>query len=210
MTGFDPGDLIAERYQVERKLGQGGMGAVYLVHDRLTQQRLALKTLLPQYATNDRAVQRFTREIQVIRQLNHPCLVKVHDAQRSGKLLYYTMDYVEGKSLRTWIQQRGRLGLGSTVRILSLLCHALEHAHQYTIHRDISPDNVMVLADGSVKLLDFGLAKLKDSDQAFTMIGASLGKAQYNSPEQRASAAGVDHRTDIYSLGVMFFEMLSG
>lgn len=210
MEVFKQGDLIADRYQVQGVLGQGGMGVVYLVMDQLAQQRLALKTLLPQYVSNERAVQRFVREVKTVRQLDHPCIVKIHDAQKIGNLLYYTMDYVEGKSLHTWIQQRGRLGLGSTVRILSLLSHALEHAHQYTIHRDISPDNVMVLADGNVKLLDFGLAKLTNTDQQFTMFGVSLGKAQYNSPEQRASAADVDLRADIFSLGVMFFEMLSG
>jgi len=210
MAAFNEGDLIADRYKVQGVLGQGGMGVVYLVNDQLAQQRLALKTLLPQYVSNERAVQRFVREVKTLRQLDHPCIVRIHEAQKIGSLLYYTMDYVEGKSLHAWIQQRGRLGLGSTVRILSLLAHALEHAHQFTIHRDISPDNVMVLADGSVKLLDFGLAKLTNTDQQFTMIGVSLGKVQYNSPEQRASAADVDLRTDIYSLGVMFFEMLTG
>jgi serine/threonine-protein kinase len=102
------------------------------------------------------------------------------------------------------------MGLGSVVRILSLLCNALEHAHQFTVHRDLSPDNVMVLQDGSIKLLDFGLAKLTNAQSALTMIGISLGKQEYMAPEQRASAAEVDKRADIYSLGVMFFEMLAG
>lgn len=207
---FQPGGKIAGRYEVKRELGRGGMGRVYLVEDTLTGQWLALKTLLPQHLTNDRALHRFEREITAVRQLNHPCIVKIYDARRLGNLLYYTMDYVEGKSLHQWIRQKGRLGLGSTVRVLSLVCHALEHAHQYTIHRDISPDNIMVMPDGSVKLLDFGLAKLADSNVAFTMIGTSLGKMQYNSPEQRRNAADVDLRTDIYSLGVVFFVMLAG
>ena len=209
-SAFEPGQLIADRYRVERMLGRGGMGIVYLVVDRLTDQRLALKTLLPRYATNKYAVHRFVREVTVVRQLNHPCIVRIYEAQRVGKLLYYTMEYVEGKGLREWLQQRGRLGIGSTVRILSLICHALEHAHQYTIHRDLSPDNVMVLRDGSVKLLDFGLAKLTTVDAAFTRVGVSLGKYQYNAPEQRLNAADVDHRADLYSLGVMFFELLTG
>lgn len=207
---FTPGEVIADRYEVKRVLGKGGMGCVYLVNDRRTQRRVALKTLLPKHLSNDRALQRFVREVKAVRQLHHPCIVRVHDARRVGSLLFYTMDYVEGKSLHKYIRERGRLGLGSTVRILSLLCHALEHAHRFTIHRDLSPDNVMILADGSIRLLDFGLAKLKDSSAQFTMIGTSLGKVQYNSPEQRRSAADVDHRTDIYSVGIMFFVMLTG
>lgn len=207
---FQPGDVIADRYEVRRELGKGGMGCVYLVEDRETGQPLALKTLLPHHAGNDRALHRFVREVKAIRQLNHPCIVRIHDARRVGSLVFYTMDYVEGKSLHKLIKERGKLGLGSTVRLMSLLCHALEHAHQFTIHRDLSPDNVMVLADGSIRLLDFGLAKLKDSTAQFTMIGTSLGKFQYNSPEQRRNAADVDQRTDLYALGVMFFAMLAG
>lgn len=207
---FQPGQIIADRYEVRRMLGKGGMGCVYLVKDRETGKPLALKTLLPQHVANDRAVHRFVREVKAVRQLSHPCIVRIHDARRLGSLVYYTMDYVDGKSLHALIRERGRLGLGSTVRILGLLCHALDHAHHVTIHRDLSPDNVMVLPDGSIRLLDFGLAKLKDSTAQFTMIGTSLGKIQYNSPEQRRSAAEVDHRTDLYSVGVMFFAMLTG
>ncbi|MDX9972861.1 MAG: serine/threonine-protein kinase [FCB group bacterium] len=207
---LQPGEVVADRYVVRRTLGKGGMGCVYLVEDRETHRPLALKTLLPQHIENDRAVHRFVREVKAVRQLNHPCIVRIHDARKIGSLVFYTMDYVEGKSLHAFIRERKRLGLGSTVRILSLLCHALEHAHRFTIHRDLSPDNVMILADGSIRLLDFGLAKLKDSTAQFTMIGTSLGKFQYNSPEQRRNAADVDHRTDIYSVGVMFFAMLTG
>ncbi|HRK33373.1 MAG TPA: serine/threonine-protein kinase, partial [Candidatus Hydrogenedentes bacterium] len=121
-----------------------------------------------------------------------------------------TMEYVDGTSLYKWMKKKGKLGLGSVVRILSLLCHALEHAHQYAVHRDLSPDNVMVLANGNIKLLDFGLAKLTNVESQFTMIGVSLGKQQYMAPEQRMSAAEVDKRADIYSLGVMFYELLTG
>jgi len=209
-TEFTPGDLIADRYEVRRVLGRGGMGRVYLVTDRETGQRLALKTILPQYAANEYAVRRFIREVTAIRRFNHPAIVKIYDARRVGPLMFYTMDYVQGKSLRDWLSERGRLGLGSTVRILALLAHALEHAHQFTIHRDISPENVMILSNGTIRLLDFGLVKLTDADAAFTRIGISLGKQHYQAPEQRASAAEVDPRADIYSMGVLFYEMLSG
>lgn len=207
---FVPGDLVAERYEVLKVLGRGGMGMVYLVNDREMQQQLALKTLLPQYITNKRALERFAREISALRQLDHPAVVKIYEARRIESLLFYTMDYVNGKTVREWLKQRGKLGWGSTVRILALLADALEHAHRFTIHRDISPENVMVLADGSIRLLDFGLAKLSDVQTAFTLIGVKLGKKYYNAPEQRLNAAGVDHRADIYPLGVMFFELLTG
>jgi len=207
---FKSGEIIAQRYKVKRALGHGGMGVVYLVEDLEENRTLALKTLLPQYSANGFAVRRFVREVNAVRRLKHPYIVKIYDARRLGKLIFYTMDYIDGKSLRRWLIQRGKLGLGSTVRVLALLADALEHAHQYTIHRDLSPENIMVLADGSIRLLDFGLAKLSDNQGAFTQVGISLGKLQYIAPEQRANAADVDCRADIYSLGVMFYEMLSG
>jgi serine/threonine protein kinase len=177
---------------------------------RKRDQPLALKSILPQYASHEYAVKRFIREVNAVRQMNHPCIVKILDAQKTDNMLYYTMEYVEGQSLFKWMQRRGQMGLGSTVRVMSLLCSALEHAHHFTVHRDLSPDNVMVLKDGSIKLLDFGLAKLTTVESSFTMIGTNLGKREYNAPEQRANARDVDKRADIYSLGVIFFEMLAG
>lgn len=209
-AGFKPGDVIVNRYEVQKMLGRGGMGMVYLVHDREMNQSMALKTLLPQYLSSSHAVKRFVREVNAVRSLDHPCIVKIYDAQQIGSILYYTMEYVDGTSLFKYMKKKGKLGLGSVVRVLSLLCHALEHAHQYAIHRDLSPDNVMVLSNGNIKLLDFGLAKLTNVESQFTMIGVSLGKQLYMAPEQRMSAAEVDKRADIYSLGVMFYELLTG
>lgn len=214
MAAFEVGSLFADRYEIKKLLGRGGMGMVYLVHDWKLQQDMALKTLLIKYAKNQQAVRRFGREVSAAKQLDHPCVVKIFDADKHGDTLYYTMEYLDGKSLRDLMrarESRGQhMGIGSTVRILSLICHALEHAHQFTIHRDVSPENVMVLPNGDVKLLDFGLAKLTSMDKDLTRVGISLGKVQYGAPEQRADAKNVDHRADIYSLGIMFFEMLSG
>jgi len=204
------GKIIAGRYEIVRPIGRGGMGKVFLVVDRTNGRRLAMKLLRAQFQHNDRVVARFAREVQAIRKLDHPGIVKIFDARRDGGLLFYTMEYVEGKSVRDWIQDRGYLGLGSVVRVLCLVARALEHAHEVTIHRDISPDNIMVMKDGSVRLLDFGLAKLEDANLNLTMIGMNLGKIQYNAPEQRRNPSDVDHRADIYPLGVMFYEMLTG
>lgn len=204
------GKMIGGRYEIEKSLGRGGMGKVYKVLDRQTGETLALKMIRSQYQANGKAVARFDREVAAVRQLNHPCIVKIYDAKRDGNLLFYTMEYVRGKNLRDWMRERGQLGLGSVVRVLCLVSHALEHAHKVTIHRDLSPENVMVLPDGSVRLLDFGLAKLTDDNAALTQVGVSLGKILYVAPEQRLSAAEVDHRADIYPLGIMFYEMLAG
>ena len=207
---FAPGQVIAGRYQVQRILGRGGMGVVYLVMDTETGEARALKTLRAHYMADENAVRRFMREVNALSQLRHPAIVRIHEARKVGDTLFYTMDYIKGKTLFRWVKQRGRLGLGSTVRILALVAHGLEHAHKVTIHRDISLENVMVLSDGSVRLLDFGLAKLSDPQGTFTLIGDRLGKAQYKAPEQALDAGSVDCRADIYSLGVMFHVMLSG
>ncbi len=215
MAGFEVGELFADRYEILKRLGQGGMGMVYQIKDRRTEETRALKTLLPKYAANKQAVRRFAREVNASRRIDHPCVVKIYDAGKVDKILYYTMEYIEGKNVRAWMRERKKkagkaFGLGSTVRVIGMLCSALEQAHKFTIHRDLSPENVMVTRDGTVKLLDFGLAKLDNMDADLTRIGVSLGKIQYCAPEQRVDAKNVDHRADIYSLGVMFYEMLSG
>jgi len=202
--------VLAGRYRILRSLGRGGIGKVFLVQDLESGNELALKMLRTKYQDNSKVIARFAREVNAIRQLNHPGIVKIYDAKRDGDLLFYTMEYIEGKSLREWLTERRRLQVDSVVRVLSLLAHALEHAHKITTHRDLSPENVMVMRDGSIRVLDFGLAKLEDSYDGLTMVGVTLGKLSYSAPEQRRSAADVDSRADIYSMGVMFYEMLTG
>jgi len=214
MPGFEEGAFFADRYEIKTQLGRGGMGMVYLAKDWKAERQVALKTLLPKYAQLPQAVARFEREVSAAGRIDHPAVVKIYDSGKVDGTLYYAMEYVEGKSVRSWMRERKkkgkRVGLNSTVRILGMVCGALEKAHEFTIHRDLSPENVMVTRDGQVKLLDFGLAKLIETDQDLTRVGVTLGKIQYSSPEQRADAKHVDHRTDIYALGVMFYELLSG
>ncbi len=202
--------MLADRYQVRGIIGRGGMGEVYLVVDRTNGQEVALKTLHSKYGTSRHAIARFVREVKLARQLNHPGIVKIYDAQKWQNTLFYTMEYLQGKSLRRWLQQRQRLDFGPTVRVLCLVAAALDHAHRITTHRDLSPENIMVLPDGSVRLFDFGLAKLDDQFKNLTIAGANLGKLKYMAPEQELNASEVDHRADLYSLGVIFFEMLTG
>ena len=207
---FEPGSLVANRYEIRGIIGRGGMGQVFVAHDRKTDQEVALKTMHAKYASSHDAVARFVREVRLVRTLDHPGIVKVLDARNDGGALFYTMEYLQGKTLRRWLSEQGKLDFGSAVRVLCLVADALEHAHKVTIHRDLSPENIMVLPDGSVRLLDFGLAKLDDKFKGLTMAGANLGKIMYIAPEQELDAATVDHRADIYSLGVIFFEVLVG
>ena len=209
MLSFETGEIIAERYRIKGKIGKGGMGMVYMVRDITTGQRCALKTLLPQYAKEKRVVERFIREVNTQRKMDHPGIIKVFGARQVEGTLFYVMEYIDGVSVRDMLK-RGRIDMHATFRILYLLCEALEHAHQKTVHRDISPDNVMVLRDGSVKLLDFGLAKLTESESDLTRTGVFIGKIHYGAPEQSVDAKNVDLRADIFSVGVMIHEMLSG
>ena len=210
MSKFEVGQTIADRYHLTRKLGKGGMGEVFLATDATNGEEVALKTLHAHFANNKYALARFVREVNTAYQLHHPGIVRIFDACQWENTLFYTMEYVDGKSLRHWLNQRGRLQFGSAVRVLCLVADALSHAHHITIHRDLSPENIMVLKDGSIRILDFGLAKMEDNFKDLTVVGVNLGKLAYNAPEQQQDAAHVDLRADIYPLGVMFFEMLTG
>jgi len=209
-TIFEPNKTLAGRYVLRNRIGRGGMGSVYLALDKKNGQYVALKMLHPKYSGSRQAVARFVREVTTSRNLNHPGIVKIFDARKEDNMLFYTMEYIEGKTLRRWLQTRHRLAFPSVVRVLCLVAEALTHAHRITIHRDLSPENIMVLRDGSIRLLDFGLAKLDDQFKGLTMVGSNLGKLHYMAPEQQSNPAGVDLRADIYSMGVMFYELLTG
>lgn len=215
---YGRGDVIAERYLVKRLIGRGGMGVVYLVYDEKESVHIALKTIIPKYADNRKALIRFFREARAFRELNHRAIVKFFDAGRLPDNFYFTMEYVRGRTVRSLLRERSRFGLGSTVRILYLLCDGLNAAHAISVHRDVSPANIMVTDASNIKLLDFGLAKLINVDpnskniayRNITMPGVHMGKRWYAAPEQQKDAASVDARADLYSVGVIFYEMLTG
>ena len=204
-----PGDILKGQFEIIRTLGRGGMGVVYEARDRFLDERIALKTILPAHLSNKRAVRRFIEEINVARALNHANIIPVYDVAQDGGNLFFTMEFLEGDSLRRILQKRGCFDLEDTVRIVSQLADALIYAHEYIVHHDLSSDNVMVAEDGTVRLLDFGLARMKTRG-TMTAAGATLGKAYYMAPEQAKDASKVDARADIFSLGVMVFEMLIG
>ena len=185
-TLLQPGEVVATHFEIVRVLGRGGMGVVYEVKSLLTGDRLAMKTILPVHLSNERAVQRFLEEIRTMRRLSHPNIAAVFDVGEdingSGTALFFTMEFLEGVSLRDIMKKRGPMKLEQVVRVLDHLCEALEFAHKYMVHRDLSPENVMILKDGTIKMLDFGLARMADR-KTMTAANTALGKAHYMSPE---------------------------
>lgn len=204
------GQRISDRFVVKKTLGYGGMGTVYLVHDERKHRDIALKLLHDEHRDRDWIVARFAREVDVLRTLNHPNVVDLIDAGYDGRLLYYTMEYIKGYNLREWMYLHPKMDFGSVVHILCLVAKGLHYVHRRYIHRDIAPENVMVCKDGTVKIIDFGLARKNDCEEGLTLVGTNLGRTEYNSPEQERNAAFADYRADIYPLGKMLYEMMTG
>ena len=201
-------------FKVKKLIGEGGMGEVYLADDEKLKRHIALKILPIQYTTDDERVHRLAREAQAISALNHPNIVTIHDVGKFETTNYIATEFVEGKTIREIIKED--LSLREILNIVIQCCEALVAAHNAgIIHRDIKPENIMVRPDGYVKILDFGLAKLTeprdgDSEQfAETLKGTIMGTPAYMSPEQ-ASGTKVDNRTDLWSIGVVFYELLTG
>src|SRR5689334_9780447 len=209
---LNEGALIAH-YRIISRLGQGGMGVVYLAEDTLLDRCVALKVLPPDLAADPERMHRFVQEAKLASALNHPNVAYIHEIGQDGDLRFLAMEYVEGEPLSARIQA-GPPKIDEILRIGAQVADALEAAHSKgIIHRDIKPANLMLTGRGHVKVLDFGLAKLEkpqrgksDDTQLLTSAGLVLGTVQYMSPEQ-ALGRDVDHRADIFSLGVVLYEM---
>jgi serine/threonine-protein kinase len=198
------------RYRVVRELGRGAMGVVYLAEDDSLQRQVAVKTLLlPDEAGERRELEaRFLQEAKAAGSLNHPGIITIHDLGRQGDWLYIAMELLEGKELRDRMAG-GMLSLHEAVDIGAQVAAALGAAHaRGVVHRDIKPGNIMLLADGHAKIMDFGIARMQTSDVR-TRSGTMMGSPKYMSPEQ-VSGHAVDHRTDVFSLGSMLYEMVAG
>ncbi len=209
---FKAGVVINNRYEVIKRLGAGGMGAVLLVQDNSLDGELsALKILFPELSEDIVHFARFKNEVILARRISHPNIVKIYDFGSSDKFNYISMEYVEGDTLAKSIYGRGvkKIDFDSSINIILQLTSALSCAHQAgVVHRDLKPDNIMITKEGRVKITDFGLAKATDKDQRFTSTGETVGTPFYMSPEQLAGEVP-DERVDIYSLGIMIFEMLT-
>ena len=203
---------LAGRYTIEREVGSGGMATVYAALDLRHHRRVAVKVLRPELAAA-LGPARFLREIEIAAQLSHPHILPLHDSGEADGLLFFVMPFVEGESLRDRIRRDGPLPIADAVRVLRDVADALAYAHDHgVVHRDIKPDNVM-LAARHAAVTDFGIAKALTEAAGSTQVttaGISIGTPTYMAPEQCAAEPSVDHRADIYSLGVLAYEMLTG
>ena len=205
-----PGVLIADRFEVIRPIGKGGMGFVYECQDRHLTRRVAVKQLLPELSANEQSVQRFMVEARVVAGLNHPNIVQVYDVIDQPDQKFIVMELVEGESLLHRLHRAGRFDAAETVRILSVIGQALDVAHEKNIiHRDVKPGNILLTREGIPKLSDFGISQAAGIDD-LTRTGTAMGSWVYAAPEQLEDAKHVDQRADVYSLGATLYEMLSG
>jgi serine/threonine-protein kinase len=203
---------LADRYRIERELGQGGMATVYLAHDLRHDRPVALKVLRPELAAT-LGPERFVNEIRIAARLTHPHILPVHDSGEAAGFLYYVMPFIAGETLRDRLARQGVLPVPEAARLLRDVADALAAAHALgVVHRDIKPDNVL-LSGRHALVADFGVAKAVSEAtgrQQLTTIGTALGTPQYMAPEQAAADASIDHRADIYALGVLGYELLTG
>ncbi len=203
--------VLGGRYRVVRHLARGGMAEVYLARDELLDRHVAVKVLFPELAEDGSFVERFRREARAAAGLNHPSIVSVFDFGEDEGSYYIVMEFVDGTTLRDVIRSEGPLEPTQAAQVGADIAAALSVAHQHgIIHRDVKPGNVLIAdATSSVKVADFGIARAGDPRESLTMTGAVMGTATYLAPEQ-AQGRPIDHRTDLYALGIVLYEMLAG
>ncbi len=203
------GQKINDRYQIIRTIGEGGMANVYLAYDTILDRNVAVKILRGDLADDEKFVRRFQREAIAASSLSHPNIVEMYDVGEDDGKYFIVMEYVDGKTLKNLIKKRGALTLSEVIDIMLQLTSAISCAHDsYIIHRDVKPQNVMILEDGRVKIMDFGIAMALNSNE-LTQTNSVMGSVHYLPPEQ-ANGKGSTMKSDIYSLGILMFELLTG
>jgi serine/threonine-protein kinase len=200
--------VLAGRYSIERELGRGGMGVVLLARDVALDRLVAIKLLPAGLAASAESRDRFLREARTAAGLSHPNIVPIHAVEQAGDLVFFVMGYVDGETLKERVDRAGPLSPRLAMKVMQEVAWALGYAHQRgVIHRDVKPDNIMLMKNGTVKVMDFGIARAVDS--TLTKTGSVMGTPAYMSPEQ-ASGWKIDGRSDIFSLGVILYELLTG
>ena len=203
------GTMLDNRYEVLEVIGTGGMAIVYKAKCHRLNRYVAVKVMKEELAKDEEFRRRFFEESQAVAMLSHPNIVNVYDVSRSGDIEYIVMELIDGITLKEYLEKRGVLSWKETAFFSLQIAKALEHAHSRgIIHRDIKPQNIMLLRDGTVKVADFGIAH-HTSDQSNYIKGEAIGSVHYVSPEQ-ARGSHIDNRSDIYSFGVVMYEMLTG
>jgi serine/threonine-protein kinase len=203
------GTVFAGRYEILEELGTGGMGSVYRVFDRKLEEEVALKLIRPDIAASRKTIERFKNELKVARKITHPNVCRMYDLHEEGKTLYITMEYVQGEDLKSVIHRMGTLTMGKAISIAQQVADGLAEAHKLGIvHRDLKPGNIMIDKEGNAKIMDFGIARIQ-AVSSTTAEGAIIGTPEYISPEQ-VEGKPADARSDLYALGVIFFEMVTG
>src|SRR5438132_1327247 len=206
---LEPGAVLAQRYEILEILGEGGMGAVYKAMDRELSRPVALKVIRPDLAGNQAILDRFKQELLLAREVTHKNVIRIYDLGEAEGVKFITMEYVEGEDLRTLIHEQTKLAPEEAVEIMQQVCRALEAAHSVgIIHRDLKPQNIMRDKSGRILVMDFGLARTLEGD-GMTQTGALVGTMDYMSPEQ-ALGKELDQRSDLFALGLIFYELLTG
>ncbi len=204
------GQVIADRYELEELVGTGGMSSVFRAHDRLLERKVALKVLHEQYTRDEDYVERFRREARLVASLSHPNIVTVIDRGEHEGRQFIVFEYVDGENLKHRIDREGALQVREAAELALQIGRALQFAHENgLVHRDVKPQNILLNGDGRAKVTDFGIARSLDVQRGMTQTGTVLGTSDYIAPEQ-AQGSHVDDKTDVYSLGIVLFELLTG
>jgi serine/threonine protein kinase/lipopolysaccharide biosynthesis regulator YciM len=203
------GSTFAERYQIIEELGRGGMGRVYKAQDKEIKEKIALKLIKPEISSDKKTIERFQNELKLARKISHRNVCRMHDLGKSEGNYFITMEYVDGENLKGMIRMMGQLTSGKAISIAKQVCEGLSEAHRIgVVHRDLKPSNIMIDKEGNAKIMDFGIARSL-TGKGITGVGVMIGTPEYMSPEQVESKE-IDQRSDIYSLGVILYEMVTG
>ena len=203
------GQKINDRYEVIKTIGEGGMANVYLAEDTILNRKVAIKVLRGDLSSDEKFIRRFQREALSVSNLSHPNIVEVYDVGEEEGQHYIVMEHIEGKTLKQLLKKRDVLTLSEVIDIMTQLTDGISHAHEsYIIHRDIKPQNIMILDDGKIKITDFGIAMALNATQ-LTQTNSVMGSVHYLPPEQ-ASGKNATIKSDIYSMGILMYELLTG